>query len=255
MPTAVELTVADRVARVTFRADNGVHILSAATRDRLGEVIGELEQMRDLRVVVFQSEGRTFIAGADIHELRALTPESALQMARLGQGLMQRIAALDAVTMVAIHAACAGGGCELSLACDLRLAATSARIGLPETSLGILPGWGGTVRTVRLFGSALARRMILTGELLSGEEALRVGLVDSLTPDEGFRAAVDARVAQILTRGPSAQRLVKLLVRRYEGLDIEAELTAEAVAFADCFRLPEATEGTTAFLEKRPPRF
>ncbi|MCC7419619.1 MAG: enoyl-CoA hydratase/isomerase family protein [Planctomycetaceae bacterium] len=255
MPTSIDLAVADRVARVTFRTDNGVHILSAETRERLGEVIGELERMRDLRVVVFQSEGRTFIAGADIHELRALTPETALQVARQGQGLMQRVAALDAVTIVAIHAACAGGGCELSLACDLRLAAASARIGLPETSLGLLPGWGGTVQTVRLFGSALARRLILTGELLTADEALRVGLVDSLTPDEGFRAAVDARVAQILTRGPSAHRMVKHLVRRFEGLDIDAELTAEAVAFADCYRAPEAAEGTTAFLEKRPPKF
>jgi enoyl-CoA hydratase/carnithine racemase len=255
MPTTVELAVADRVARVTFRGENGIQILSSATRQRLSDVVADLESRRDVRVVVFAAEGRTFIAGADIHELKALAPDSALELARSGQRLMQRIGRLDAVTIAAVHAACAGGGCELSLACDLRLAAAAARIGLPEVSLGVLPGWGGTVRSVRLFGGAAARRMILTGELLAADEALRLRIVDSVTADDGFRAAVDARVQQLLARGPTAQRLVKDLVRRFEGRDIEIELAAEAVAFADCYRSVDAAEGTAAFLEKRPPRF
>ncbi len=247
--------VADRVARVTFRSDNGVHIFSAATKQRLGDVLSELEGRDDVRVVVFQAEGRTFIAGADIHELKALTPETALTLARDGQRLMQRIHRLPAVSIAAIHAACAGGGCELALACDLRMAATSAKIGLPEVGLGILPGWGGVVRTVRLLGGAVARRMILTGELLSADEALRIQLVDSVTTDDAFRAAVDARVAALLSRGPTAVRLVKNLVQRFEGSDIETELTAEAVAFADCVRSGEPQEGTGAFLEKRAARY
>lgn len=255
MPTTIDLSISDRVARVTFRSDNGVQIFSSSVRERLAEVISELEGRSDVRVVVFQAEGRTFIAGADIHQLSALTPDTALQMAREGQRLMQRIHELGAVTIAAVHAACAGGGCELTLACDLRLAAASAKIGLPEVSLGILPGWGGTVRAVRLFGSAVARRMILTGELLAADEALRLRLVDAVAPDDAFRAAVDARVQQILSRGPEALRLVKQLVRSFEGNDIEPELLAEAVAFADCFRTPDAAEGTAAFLGKRPPKF
>ncbi|MEX0703384.1 MAG: enoyl-CoA hydratase/isomerase family protein [Planctomycetales bacterium] len=253
MPTRVELAVEGPVARVSFVTENGVHVFSQGTRAELGDVLAELEDCDDLDVVVFQSEGRTFIAGADIHELATLNYATGEHVAREGQALMKRIAELRPVTLCAVHAACAGGGCELALACDLRMAAASARIGLPEVSLGLLPGWGGTVRATRLFGGAVARRMVLTGELFPAEAALRLGIVDSVTPDDDFRAAVEERTALLLSRGPHAQQTAKRLIYALEGGEGLAAFAREAQLFGKCCGDAQSKEGTAAFLEKRKP--
>ncbi|MGH7201926.1 MAG: enoyl-CoA hydratase/isomerase family protein [Planctomycetaceae bacterium] len=252
MTTRIELTIDRAIARVTFTSAGGVQVFSTATRARLADVVSDLEGRGDVRVVVFEAQGRTFIAGADIKEFSTFDAASAQRLAEEGQRVMQRIAELPAVTIAAVHAACAGGGCELALACDLRLMAASARIGLPEVSLGVVPGWGGTVRAVRLFGGAAARRMVLTGELLSAEEAARLGVAEAL-PDDQFREGVEQRIEQLLSRGPTAGRLVKRLIAEFEGPAIAEQLAAEAAAFAECFESGEAAEGAAAFPEKRPP--
>jgi enoyl-CoA hydratase/carnithine racemase len=255
MTMEVDLCFEGELARIRFEGKNGVQVFSADARVRLANVLAELEQAADCRVVVFEAEGRTFIAGADIKELQQLDYESGLAIARAGQRLMQRIANLNAVTVAAVNAACAGGGCELALACDLRLAAESAVIGLPEVKLGLIPGWGGTARAVRLFGSAVAKRMILSGELLSAADAARLGIVDAVIADAEFRDAVDHRVEQLLVGGPHALAAAKRLIAEFEGGDIESQLEAEAEAFARCCDNEESTEGATAFLEKRPPQW
>lgn len=251
MTTQVELIAAPPVARIRLSGSNGIQLLGADTRARLRTIVAELASRTDISVVVFEAEGRVFIAGADINELRSLTADNAADNSREGQSLMNQIAALKATTIAAIHGACAGGGCELSLACDLRIAASSARIGLPETSIGIIPGWGGTVRATRLLGGATARRMILTGELLSADAALRIGLVDEVIADDAFRAAVDQRVASLLTRGPQARAAAKRLTAQFEGPESAAQFEAEALAFAECYRTGEPAAGMNAFLEKR----
>lgn len=255
MTTRVELEVTGGAARVTFRGEKGIQLLSRDTRQQLSDIVDALHERSDVSVVVFQAEGRTFIAGADIQELSGLTPVQAHELAMQVHALFTRISRLDAVTLAAIHAACAGGGCELALACDLRMAAAGARIGLPEVSLGVIPGWGGTVRATRLLGGAVARRMILTGELVPADEALRLGLVDTVVPDEGFRAAVDERVQLLLSRGAHAQRQAKRLIAELEGPPIEEMLEAEARAFALCYETDEPAEGMAAFFEKRLPRW
>jgi enoyl-CoA hydratase len=257
MRTQVELIFESdsRVARVQFQGKKGIQLLSTQTRQQLAEVVGKLEQAADCRIVVFEAQGRTFIAGADIQELSQLTAETAQSMAREAQQLVRKIENLKAVTISAIHAACAGGGTELSLACDMRMAAESARIGLPEVSLGVIPGWGGTVRATRLFGGAVARRMILTGELFESQEALRLGIVDSVSSDETFRDAVNACIDQVLSKGPQACLTAKRLISDFEGPDIEAQLRAEAQAFAACYTTGETKEGIGAFLEKRQPNW
>lgn len=251
MSTTVTLDLRDRIARVRFVSDNGIHLLSASVRQELAAALDGLEAKKGVSVVVFESEGRTFLAGADINELRSLSRETAEDWARTVQALMTRIARLPATTIAAIHAACAGGGTELALACDLRLAAESARIGLPETSLGLIPGWGGTVRATRILGPAVARRLILTGELIAAREALRLGLVDAVAPEAGFRAVVDERIEQILTRGLQARAAAKSLIAALEGSDIGIQLQAEARAFAECYSTNEPNEGMRAFLTKR----
>lgn len=252
MATRVELDIQDRAARVTFRGEKGIQLLSRETREELSRIVDVLHEPSDVAVVVFQAEGRTFIAGADIQELSGLTPITAHALALEVHALFTRISRLPAVTLAAIHAACAGGGCELALACDLRMAAAGARIGLPEVSLGVIPGWGGTARATRLFGGAVARRMILCGELLPAEEALRLGIVDAVAPDASFKSAVDERVQLLLSRGPQAQRQAKRFIEELEGPAIESLLEAEARAFALCYETAEPVEGMRAFFEKRP---
>lgn len=254
MSTTVEMVPSGLgVARVVFRSENGVQILSRNTCGELRTILKGAKADKSLRVVVFEAEGRTFLAGADLKELQALDRKSARRYARDGQRLFQRIADLPAVTICAIHAACAGGGCELALACDLRLAAASARIGLPEVTLGLVPGWGGSVRTTLLLGASAARRLVLSGELLTAPEAAAIGLVDSVHPDDRFRAAVDDRVAQLLKAGPSATRAAKRLIAGADAIDLADLLDVEAEAFARRYATSEPAEGLSAFLEKRPP--
>ncbi len=254
MTTSVSLTTDCRVARVLFHAENGIQLLGPKTRQRLAGVLDELEAASGISVVVFEASGRVFIAGADINELRSLNEDTAYANSREGQSLMNRVAALPATTIVAIHGACAGGGCELALACDMRLATANARIGLPETSIGIIPGWGGTVRAPRILGSATARRLILTGELVDAATALQLGLIDAVAADEpALRSLVDDRVATLLNRGPNARAVAKSLVTDFEGPPPDDQFETEARAFADCYRTSEPHVGMTAFLEKSTP--
>jgi len=253
MATQVELSLNGPVARITLRGEKGIQILSAETRRWLRDIVAQVATA-DCSIVVFAGEGRTFIAGASIDELRSLDEAGALKDSRAGQQLMSAIEELPQTTIAAIHGACAGGGTELVLACDLRFAAEGAKIGLPETSIGVLPGWGGTVRATHLLNPAVARRLILTGELIAANEALRIGLVDAVFPPETFSDGVEARIAQILTRGPQVRQRVKHLLRLHavDGVDLTAQYDAEAQAFAECYRTGEPREGMSAFLEKRP---
>jgi enoyl-CoA hydratase/carnithine racemase len=251
MTTQVKLTTDGSLARICFEADNGIQLLTRDVREGLRGILDELELRPQISVVLFEAKGRVFIAGADINELLALTAETAADNSREGQAMMSRIEKLPATTVIAMHAACAGGGCELALACDMRIASDSAVIGLPETRIGIFPGWGGTVRATRVLGSAVALRMILSGELLPAQKALQLGLVDDVSPDDSFRDVVEARVQTLLARGPFARAQAKKLVRQFEGPDSAAQFEAEALAFAECYRTGEPQIGMQAFLEKR----
>ena len=251
MTTQVGLVTEGAVGRVQLSTENGVQLLGGETRASLREMVAEVAARDDLSVVVFESSGRTFIAGADINELRSLNPETAYENSREGQSLMDAIETLPMTTIAAIHAACAGGGTELALACDMRMAADGAVIGLPETRIGVIPGWGGTVRATRLLGSAVARRMILTGELLPAALALQLGLVDEVVSKEDFRDAVDRRVQTVLGRGPHTRTTAKHLIAEFAGPDPQSQFEAEARAFAACYRTGEPETGMSAFLQKQ----
>lgn len=250
MATEVTLTTDGPVARIQLAGEKGIQLLGAETRARLHEVLAEIEQLAEINVVVFEAEGRTFIAGADINELRSLDAETGFENSQQGQALMNRVAALSATTIAAIHAACAGGGTELALSCDMRIASEEAVIGLPETRIGVLPGWGGTVRATRLLGSAVARRLILTGELVPAATALQLGLVDQVDSEDEFREAVEKRVKLVASRGPHARAASKRLIAEFEGPDAEAQFLAESKAFAKCYPTGEPELGMSAFLSK-----
>lgn len=253
MPTRIQVQTTDSVTRIRFETETGIHILSSQTRRELARAIQVLNRDSKCRVVVFEADGRSFLAGADLAELAALTEQTAEVYSLGGQELMNSIAKLKPITVCAIHAACAGGGCELALACDLRPAATGARIGLPEVGLGLIPGWGGTVRATKLLGPAAARRLILTGSLFPATEALQLGLVDSVFPNETFGSEVDKLVAHLVTRGPAAIQRAKKAITQFSPRDLKKAFRREARHFAACYATGEPAEGIRAFLEKRTP--
>jgi enoyl-CoA hydratase/carnithine racemase len=253
MSTTVKLRIEGPVARVVFSSPTGINLLASDVRATLAEHLTAIENNPQCRVVLISAEGRTFLAGADINELAAVDGATAVRFAREGQALFDRLARCAAVTLAVVNGACAGGGCELALACDLRLAAESARIGLPETSLGIIPGWGGTVRLTRLLGPAAAKAVILSGELLSASDAQRIGLVHRVVPDAELARAAEGWASQLVSRGPEALRRAKKTIDAIAAMSDADAFASEAAEFHACYERGDPTEGLAAFLEKRKP--
>ena len=253
--TQVHLDVEGEVARVTFSGERGIQILGSETRAALNSVLDDLEKLAHLRVVLFQGTGRTFIAGADIHEFLDLDEQRARELIRGGQEMMTRISNLPAITIAAINGACAGGGFELSLACDYRFAKKNAKIGLPETTLGLLPCWGGTIRSTLMFGSAIATRLILTGELLSAKQAKKLAIVHEICEADEWQDFLTQWIATILSRGPTAQREAKRLIRKTEQTisQLELGLSDELNALLVILDSGELQIGAQAFLDKTKP--
>ncbi len=256
MATDVEIKADGAVATLRFVSEGKVNLLSTSTLDALGRQIDALEAEPAIRVWILTGTGRTFLAGADIKELADLGgAEAARRFSRHGHRVLTRLAEAEAVTIAAINGAALGGGCELALACDFRLISGDARIGLVETSLGLIPGWGGTQRLSRLIGPARAKEAVLTAAVLSAEQAREVGLVNEVAPAGGVLAAAAGLVERLLKSGPQAQRLAKQAIQRGLALDLTDALETEAELFGRCFDGTESGEGLAAFVEKRPPRW
>jgi enoyl-CoA hydratase len=242
--TEVRLSIEGAVARVTFVSPNGVNIFSSRVITNLGTVVEQIAGHAALRFVVFRGEGRVFLAGADIAEMSQFNADQGWAFAVTGHRVFDAIEALPQVTFAAIHGAALGGGCELAIACDFRLITRDAKIGSPETRLGLIPGWGGTQRLPRYVGLGVARRLMYSGESISAEEAHRIGLVDEVVENAAeLDAALGRWFKQLAPGSPAAIARVK-----------RAVLTGDEIgAFASCFATPDAKMGTTAFLEKRAP--
>ncbi|BDG61061.1 enoyl-CoA hydratase-related protein [Caldinitratiruptor microaerophilus] len=233
-----------------------VNALNAPLLTELEAVVAELEGDESVRAVIIHGAGeKAFAAGADITEFPRLSPDQAESLSRRGQAIFDRLSALPKPVIAAVHGYALGGGCELAMACDIRIAAESARLGQPEINLGILPGYGGTQRLPRLVGPSRALLMCLTGDPVSAAEALRIGLVDLVVPDAELLPRARELAAKLAGKAPVAARLIKRAV--YGGLATTlAEGTAlEARLFAEVFATADAREGVQAFLEKRAPRW
>lgn len=226
-----------------------------------GEVLDELGQFFDslpkgVRCLIFSGSGdRAFVAGADIKEMQDLTSEEALKLSQRGQALMNRIETLKVPTIAAVNGFALGGGFELALACDFIVASEKARFGLPEVSLGLIPGYGGTQRLARSIGKSKARLVTLTGDNFSAAEAFALGIVVKVIPASQLMAECLQIAQKIASRGPVALSLAKRAIHegddlsQYEGMKLEAELFAEVFKSSDC------REGIRAFLDKRSPQF
>jgi len=248
--------VEDGIATVTINRPDKLNALNGATIGELSSCFAELEIDPQTRVVILTGAGeKAFVAGADIGELAGLTADQAERLAARGQHLMNRIEQLGKPVIAAIGGFALGGGCELALTCTFRYASDDSRLGLPETGLGLIPGFGGTQRLPRLVGRGRALEMILSGAMISADEAREMGLVNRVTPREELMPAV--RKSAGLLAGKSLVTLRAALKAVGEGLEMNQAggCRLEAALFGVCGASADAAEGCTAFLEKRKPNF
>jgi len=242
---------------LTVSRPEKLNALNGAVLDDLAAAVGQAEADGGLRCLVVTGAGeKAFIAGADIAELSTLSPIQGREHARRGQAVLDRIAALPVPTIAAVNGFAYGGGLELAMACTLRVASENARMGLPETSLGILPGYGGTQRLARIVGPARALELVLTSEkALTAAEAERLGLVNKVVPAGQALDGALAMARKITANGPVACRYAMEAVRRGMEMTLSEGQLLEATLFGLCAATADMKEGMAAFLEKRPARF
>ncbi|WP_455931056.1 enoyl-CoA hydratase/isomerase family protein [Priestia aryabhattai] len=228
--------------------------LNKTTVDELQIAVRELEEDPKLRIIIITGAGeKAFVAGADIKELHERTMLEALVPGM--QKVYREIEQSSKVTIAVINGHALGGGCELALACDLRVVANHAKIGLPELNLAIIPGAGGTQRLMRIVGKGRALEMILTGKIIDGQEAERIGLVTQSVESNDLKNVTKQLVESILSKGPLALKLAKMVVNQGQDVDLDTALMLEKLAQTVLFASEEKHEGTQAFLEKRRPNY
>jgi enoyl-CoA hydratase len=244
------------VATVTVNRPKVLNALNSQTVEALTSVLIDLQKDDEVRAVVLTGAGdRAFIAGADIGELARLTPRTARALTDAGHRLCTHLERLGKPVIAAVNGYALGGGCEVAMACTCRIAARTARLGLPEITLGIIPGYGGTQRLPRLVGRGRALEMMLTGAPVTAEEAWRIGLVNRVVEPEALAAEALALATTLAAEAPEAVRRILDVVNH--GLDMSmADATAlEGTAFGLLWATEDAREGTSAFVEKRKARF
>jgi enoyl-CoA hydratase len=242
------------VAVVTLDRPKALNALNAATLGELERVFEDLAVDNAVRVVLLTGAGgRAFAAGADIRELAAVEPEEGRRFALRGQGVFRRIETLGKPVIACIQGFALGGGCELAMACSLRIAAEDARLGQPEVKLGIIAGYGGTQRLPRLVGRGAALKLLLTGAIIDAREALRIGLVDEVVPAADLMSRAEALASEIAANAPLAVSETLGAVDEGLGLPLELALMREAERFGQLCRTADKAEGASAFLDKRAP--
>jgi enoyl-CoA hydratase len=248
--------VSEQIARITFNRPNVLNALNRKTMDELGDCLKKVRADDTIRVLILTGAGeKAFIAGADINELSQQTPVNGREFTLYGQEVIHRLETLGKPAIAAINGFALGGGCELALACTLRIASRNAKLGQPEVKLGIIPGYGGSQRLPRLCGKGVAHELILTGEMITAEEALRVGLVNRVVEPGELLATAEAFAKKIIANAPLAVKYALEAVERGMEMPQEEGLYLEATLFGLCCATQDMREGTRAFLEKRPPKF
>jgi enoyl-CoA hydratase len=252
----LRLEIAGGIAVVTVDRPRALNALNESTLRELRTIFATLADERTVQVVILTGSGeKAFVAGADIAAMQAMSALQARSFAELGHDVMRAIEGCPKPVIAAVNGFALGGGCELALACDIRLAAENARFGQPEVNLGVIPGFGGTQRLARLIGRGRALELILTGEMIDAAEAHRLGLANKVVPQAQLLETAKGMAAGIIGKGPVAVRLAREAVRNGLEMDLDRANRYEAELFGLCFASSDQKEGMQAFLEKRPPRF
>lgn len=251
----VTAAMAERIATVTLN-NPPTNVLTTAVLKELDQIFGELEAADDVRVVLLTAAGRFFCPGADIKELALIgTAHQGAELSGRGQALLNRIERFDKPVIAALNGSCLGGGLELAMACHMRVAAVGIVLGLPEIKLGLIPGFGGTQRLPRIIGPSKAAELILTGDTVTSEEALALGLVNRIAPPRDVVAQAKVLAAKVAATGRLSTEAALRAIRTGLDCPLAEGLAREAELFGELCETADKKEGAAAFLEKRAPRF
>ncbi|HEX7880516.1 MAG TPA: enoyl-CoA hydratase-related protein [Candidatus Eisenbacteria bacterium] len=254
MSANIRVETRHHVATLTIDRPAVRNALDRATADEISAALAELRRDESLRVLVITGGGdRVFVSGADIKDLKSRTFQQGLE--GCNNALFAAIETFERPVVAAINGHALGGGLELAMACDIRIAVDDAKFGFPEVGLGIMPGAGGTQRLPRLVGTGKAKELILTGDLIDAPEAHRIGLINRLVPRGEFSAGVTSLVDKLASRGPMALKLAKMSLNAAARMPIDAGFQLEILAQSVLFETKDKDEGLNAFLEKRAPKF
>jgi enoyl-CoA hydratase len=254
--TNIKLEKKNKIAYVTIDRPKVLNALNMQTMEELREAFHDLKNDKGVRVVILTGAGeKSFVAGADINELQKNNPVEAKEYTHKGQSVLNLIENLGKPVIACINGFALGGGCELALACTMRLASDNARLGQPEVKLGIIPGYGGSQRLPRLVGKGIAMQILLTGDMISAQDAHRIGLVNEVVPTAELIPRAEAIAQAIIKNAPLAIQYCLEAVNHGMEMTQEEGLFLEATLFAVCCATEDKQEGTTAFLEKRAANF
>jgi enoyl-CoA hydratase len=246
----------DGIAYITFNRPKVLNALNRKTIEELREVLLDARDDAAVRVLILTGAGeKSFVAGADIGELALQTPVSGKEFSLFGQGVIHLLETMGKPSICAINGFALGGGCEVALACTIRIASKNAKLGQPEVKLGIIPGYGGTQRLARLCGKGVAHELCLSGEMITAEEALRIGLVNHVYEPAELLPAAEALAKKIMANAPLAVKYAMEAIERGMEMTKEEGLFLEATLFGLACSTEDMREGTKAFLEKRQPQF
>lgn len=252
----IDLETRDRVAIVTLNRPESLNAFDIAHLRQFIAVLSSVANDASVRALIVTGAGeRVFSAGADIKQMAHMTPAEGQQFGELGHAVTGALERMPVPVIAAVNGLALGGGCEIAISCDLRVAAENAQFAQPEVTLGIPPGWGGTQRLPRLVGPGFAAEMIYTGRRVDANDALRIGLVNRVVPGSELLTTALEIATRIAANSPRAVRAAKNLIGLTFGLDFAAGLSAEATAFGAAFQSPDQAEGMSAFVEKRIASF
>lgn len=245
----------ENIGILSINRPDTLNSLNSELLKELDKAIDFIKQDEEIYVLIITGEGKAFVAGADIGEMKDLAYTEAKEFAELGMNVFRKIELLDIPTIAAVNGFALGGGCELAMSCDIRIASERAKFGQPEVGLGITPGFAGTQRLPRLVGLPIAKELIFTGDIIDAKKAYEIHLVNKVVPSDQLLEESKALATKIAQKGQIAVRYAKEAIRISDEMDIEQGMEIESDLFAKCFDTEDQKEGMTAFLERRTPNF
>ena len=251
----VTLSRENRMGIIKINNPIALNALNSQIISELDIVFSEAANDPNLLVLIISGEGRAFVAGADIQEMASLNASEGEAFGKRGSDLFRKIETAEKPVIAAVNGFALGGGCELAIACDIRIAADNAKFGQPEVGLGITPGFGATVRMANLLGAAKAKELIFTGRVIDASEALSIGLVNKVVPAAELMNSTVEMANMIISKAPIAVRLSKKAINHAVDFPTDDSLTFEAKLFGSCFDTSDQKEGMEAFINKRKPEF
>lgn len=251
----VKTEVNQGIGILTVNRPDAMNSLNNDVLNDLFDGFTQLANDESVLAVIITGEGKAFVAGADIAAMHDMNPVAARELSSNGHRVMNLIESTPKPVIAAINGFALGGGCELAMACDIRIASERAKFGQPEVNLGIIPGFGGTQRLHRLVGKGMAKFLIMTGDIIDAQEASRIGLVEKVVPPEHLMEAATALASKIISKAPLAVASAKTTIDVSYNMNMSEASTLEIEAFSQLFSTQDKIEGIGAFLEKRPAKF